>query len=48
MNKRQKKKLFKKADRLALISFELADRFLASHGFPKPKDEFSFIFESEE
>lgn len=48
MNKRQKKKIFKKALKLALISIDIADRYLASHGFPKPKDEFDFIFESEE
>ena len=28
MNKRQKKKHFKKAERLAIVSFELAERYL--------------------
>lgn len=40
MNKRQKKKIMKKALKLALISIDIADRYLASHGFPKPKDDF--------
>lgn len=48
MNKRQKKKIFKKALRLSLISIEIADRYLASHGFPKPKDDVEFLFESED
>lgn len=42
MNKRQKKKIFKKALRLSLFSIELADRYLASHGFPKPKEILNF------
>ncbi len=48
MNKRQRKKHLRKALALAVISFDLADRYLARYHFPVVKQDDDFLFESEE